>query len=104
MATDVTVTGLTNGTGRGLQRGYWVALVLREGSAPFRCATGQIREVDEHGVRMTLTHWAVEQTLGWDFYAPWGSITAALVATPDHDIPAFGEAAARFRDRCADLP
>jgi hypothetical protein len=100
MMTTAAATPVTPET---LKPGYWVALVLRPGAAPSRCSTGQIQEVDEHGIRLTLTHWAVEKTAGWDFYAAWSSITAALVATPDHDPVAFGEAAERFKERCNEL-
>ena len=89
---------------RVLEPGFRVALVLRPGAAPSRCHTGRVREVDEHGVRVTLTHWAVDNTSGWDFFAPWSSITAALVATPQHDQEAFDQAAALFHERCKELP
>lgn len=93
----------TRPEGRVLAPGYQVALVLRLGAAPSRCHTGRVREVDEHGVRLTLTHWAVGQASGWDFFAPWSSITAALVATPEHDLEAFDQAAAVFLERCKEL-
>lgn len=87
-----------------LQPGYRVAMVLRAGVAPSRCHTGQITDVDEHGILMTLTHWAVDQTPGWDFYAPWSSITAALVSRSEQDADSFGQAAAVFQERCGHLP
>lgn len=89
--------------GQVLAPGYQVALVLRLGAAPSRCHTGWVRVVDEHGVRLTLTHWAVGQTSGWDFFAPWSSITAALVATPEHDGQTFDQAAAVFLERCKEM-
>lgn len=90
-------------SGHVLAPGFQVALVLRLGAAPSRCHTGRVREVDEHGVRLTLTHWAVGQASGWDFFAPWSSITAALVATPEHDRESFDQAAATFFERCKEL-
>lgn len=93
-----------NGVGQVLRPGDRVALVLRVGSAPSRCHTGEVADVDEHGVRVTVRHWAVEETRAFDFFAPWSSITAALVASDDDDWEAFSEAAATFQERCRDLP
>jgi hypothetical protein len=83
--------------------GFRVALALKEGSAPLRCYVGEVQVVDEHGVRLTLVDSLTGMFNSWDFFVPWSSITAALVATPDHDIEKFGKAAEDFRKRCASM-
>lgn len=83
-----------------LEPGYVVALVLKESVAPLRCYVGQVQAVDEHGVRLTLVDWLIGEFLQWDFFAPWESITAAMVATPQHDVQHFGEEAGVFQVQC----
>jgi hypothetical protein len=83
-----------------LKPGYVVALVLKEGIAPMRCYVGEVQNVDDRGIRLTLVGWIIGAFLSWDFFAPWESITAALVATPNHDIKSFGEEAGEFQLRC----
>ncbi|MBI4299256.1 MAG: hypothetical protein HY666_05815 [Chloroflexi bacterium] len=83
-----------------LKPGYIVALVLKEGTAPMRCYVGQVEDLDDRGIRLTLVDWFIGAFLHWDFFAPWESITAALVATPNHDVKNFGEAAGEFQLRC----
>ena len=83
-----------------LRPGYRIAMMLHHGVSPSRCHTGQIKEVDQHGILLTLTHWAVDQTPGWDFFAPWSSIASALVSTSETDADSFVEAAATFQERC----
>jgi len=85
---------------RVLVPGYAVALVLKEGTAPHRCYVGEVQAVDEHGVRITLIDWIAGQFTGWNFLAPWESITSAMIATPDRDIQSFAVEAAEFQKRC----
>jgi hypothetical protein len=70
-----------------LQPGYRIAMRLHNGVSPARCYTGPIKEVDQHGILLTLTHWAVDQTWGWDFFAPWSSIASALAIDNQHPRP-----------------
>jgi len=86
-----------------LRPGDLLALALREGAAPSRCLTGEILAVDEHGLRIALRHWAIEAEPGPDFFVPWSSITAALVADEDDDWEEFLEAAAAFQERCREM-
>jgi hypothetical protein len=76
-----------------LQPGMWVALALKEGAAPARGYVGQVQSVDERGVRITRVDWISGTASDWDFFAPWDQITSALIATPEHNIAAFGESA-----------
>lgn len=80
--------------------GYAVALCLKPDCAPLRCYVGQVQEVDQRGIRLTLVDWLVGEFSEWDFFIPWGSIASALVATPEHDLGRFGDAAATFQTRC----
>lgn len=90
-------------TERAVRPGYMAALVLRKDAAPLRCYVGEVQDVDEHGVRLTLVDWFVGTPSGWDFFVPWESITAALVATSDHDLDRFRDAAADFQQRSEGL-
>lgn len=87
-------------TAETLRPGYAVALALKEGAAPLRCYVGEVQEVDEHGVRLSLLDWIIGSPSGWDFFAPWESITSALVCTPEHHKERFGDAAGEFQTRC----
>lgn len=84
-----------------LRSGYWVALTLKPDAAPLRSYVGKIEEVDDKGVRITLIDWIVGMATNWDFFAPWDSITSALVATPDHDVKGFAEAAGKWQTQSA---
>ncbi len=83
--------------------GFLVALTVKEGTAPLRCYVGEVQSADEHGVRLTLADWIVDMASGWDFFAPWESITAALVATEAHHKGGFDDAASDFQTRCEDI-
>jgi hypothetical protein len=85
---------------KGLVPGYAVALVLKAGTAPHRCYVGRVQAVDQQGVRITLIDWLEGQFTGWDFLAPWESITSAMIATPDQDIQSFVVEAAEFQKKC----
>jgi hypothetical protein len=82
-----------------LEAGYWVALTLREDTAPLRVYVGQVQDVDERGVRITLVDWFVGLPASWDFFAPWDSIVSALVATPDHATDRFADAASDWQSQ-----
>jgi len=76
---------------------------LAEGAAPLRCYIGQVGEVDEHGIRVTLSDWVDGAASSWDFFAPWTSITSALVGTPARDTKGFGLAASKWQEQCTRL-
>jgi hypothetical protein len=62
---------------------------------------GKVQARDENGIRLRLIDWLVGEAVGWDFFVPWQSITASLMAVPgEHDIECFGEAAAQWQERC----
>lgn len=86
-----------------LQTGYWVAITLKENTAPLPCYVGQIEAIDEHGLRITLIDWFIGMATSWDFFAPWESITSALVCTPDHDTTNFGESAGKWQTQMGEL-
>ena len=83
-----------------LEVGYAAAICLKPDTAPSRCYVGQVDDVDEHGVRLSLMDWMIGRPVGWDFFVPWENVDSVLVATPDHDVESFGEAAAEFQVRC----
>lgn len=80
-----------------LREGYWVALTLHEGVAPLTCYVGQVEEVDEQGVRLTLVDWMLGAAMGLDLFVPWREIRVALVATPDHSMDKFLDDAAKWQ-------
>ncbi len=79
-----------------LAPGYVVALTVKDGTAKQRCYVGMVQAVDEHGIRMTLMDWFAGQFRGWDFFAPWESVTSAMAAAKGHDT-------VRFLDMAGDL-
>lgn len=80
-----------------LSPGMWVALGLRENVAPLRSYIGQIQSVDDRGVRITLVDFFTGMASSWDFFVTWQNITSALVATSDHAVQHFGDAAEKFQ-------
>lgn len=82
-----------------LEVGYAVALTLKADAAPSRAYVGRIEAIDERGVRLTLVDWLMGMFCGWDLFVPWEQIASALVATPDHDVKAFGDSAADWQTR-----
>jgi hypothetical protein len=87
-----------------LAPGFWVALTLSPEAALLRVYVGQVQAVDAHGVRLTLVDWILGAATHWDFYAPWGQITSALIATPEHAREGFADAAADWQDRMPQPP
>jgi hypothetical protein len=112
MSTDNGSTGSTISRGTGtainsaatLEPGYVVALTLRADAAPLRAYVGEVQTVDERGVRLTLIDWLIGSFCSWDLFAPWEQITSALVATPDHDVTHFDQAAGNWQTWMDDRP
>ncbi|EGK85120.1 hypothetical protein [Microcoleus vaginatus] len=73
--------------------GFWVALTLREGTAPLRSYVGEVQTVDGNGIRLTLIDWISLTLNGFDLFVPWSNIEAALIATPEHNSERFVEEA-----------
>lgn len=87
-------------TEHSLKVGYWVALTLRAETAPGRCYVGRISALDSRGVRITLIDWIIGRATGFDFFVAWDNLVSALIATPEHAMDEFGEAAARWQGQC----
>ena len=79
--------------------GYVVALTLKPGAAPLDCYVGEVQTVDSHGVRITLIDWMTGLFTHFDFFAPWESITSALVATPEHSRKSLAEEFANYQEK-----
>jgi hypothetical protein len=73
-----------------LRPGWFVAVVLKLGTAPRRCYAGQIQAVDDQGLRLTLVDWVVGSATSWDLFIPRASLESALVAASEHDLRQFG--------------
>ena len=86
-----------------IEKGHWVALTLKPNTAPMACYVGRVQEIDAKGVRITLIDWIIGTASGWDFYTSWNNIDSALVATSEHDVGRFGEAAGRWQTQMKDL-
>jgi len=76
---------------------FWIALTLREGTAPLRSYVGQVQAVDTNGIRLTLIDWLIGNASGYDLFVPWLNIEAALIATPEHDADGFSKRAAAWQ-------
>jgi len=81
-----------------LEVSWWVAVVLKNRVAPLRCYVGQIQAKEEYGIRITCVDWISGSASGQDLYLPLESIESALVATDDHDLKMFLEAAAKWQE------
>jgi hypothetical protein len=68
------------------RRGYAVAPALVPDTSPLRCYVGQVEEPDEHGVRICLIDWVLNEFRGFDVFVPWENVQSALVATDEHDM------------------
>ena len=82
------------GVGEGLAVGFVVAVAIAPGSAPLDCYVGVIEAIDARGIRLTLIDWFISAAVGWGLFVPWAGIMAVLVATTEHDVSRFGDAAA----------
>jgi hypothetical protein len=78
--------------------GFWVALTLREGTAPLRSYVGEVQAVDGNGIRLTLIDWISLTMSGSDLFVPWSNIEAALIATPEHNPEMFVEQAKAWQN------
>jgi hypothetical protein len=85
-----------------LKLGYWVAISIKDNTAPSRSYVGQIEAMDSSGIRLTLLDWVVMEPVGYDLFVPWNSLGAALVCTDEHDLHGFlgfEGAAARWQNK-----
>jgi hypothetical protein len=80
------------------KQGWWVAVTVKPGTAPLYCYVGQIQAIDSQGIRLTLVDWITGGAAGWDFYVPHSNVESALVATEEHDLKAFGDAAGKWQE------
>lgn len=74
-----------------LEGGQLVVLSVRKDTMNSKDYVGQVQQVSEYGVRITLMDWIAGTFVGFDFFAPWTSIQSAMVATKDHDREGFLE-------------
>jgi hypothetical protein len=81
-----------------LKVGWWVAVVLKPDTAPFRCYVGKIEALDTDGMRLGLIDWVVGDPVTWDFYIPHRNVESALLCTEEHDKKGFGEAAGKWQE------
>lgn len=86
-------------SGSAIEVGYWVAVVVPPNTAPLRCYVGQVEAVDAHGVRLTLVDWITGSASDFDLFVPWRHLESALIATPEHDLQAFGRRAVHWQER-----
>ena len=81
-----------------IEAGYWVAVVVTNQAAPLRCYAGQVKAVDEHGIRLRVSNWETSLPSNYDFFIPWKNIESALVATSHDDREDFDKEAEKIRD------
>ena len=61
--------------------GWGVSVVLKEPVADLGCYVGEVRYVDDRGIRITLMDWMIGECLGHDFWVPWSNVLAMQVKT-----------------------
>lgn len=86
-----------------LKRGWWVVLTLQRDTAPLRSYAGQVKEVDDRGVRITMIDWTQGSASDLDLFVPWSSIASAMVVTDASDLTQFEERAGQWQRYCASL-
>jgi len=72
---------------------------LKPDTDPLRCYVGQIQSVDALGIRVTLVDWIIGEALRWDLFVPRGNIESMLLATEEHDLKQFGDAAGKWQTK-----
>ncbi len=72
-----------------LEGGQLVILTVRVDGPNSKDFVGQVQEISEYGVRITLMDWIAGDFVGFDFFAPWTSIQSAIVATSEHSVEEF---------------
>jgi len=74
-----------------IKPGYIVVLMT---NLPTKLKTyvGEVQEVDDMGVRITLVQWLTGTATGDDLFVTWPNIIGAAVATEDHDLSQFNSA------------
>lgn len=80
-----------------LKPGWWVAVTLKPDTAPLRSYVGQIMAVDSQGIRITLVDWLTGMARSWDLFIPYNNLESALIATEDHNLEGFGDAAGKWQ-------
>lgn len=81
---------------KGIASGFYVAILLKKGTAPERCYVGLVESTDDNGVRLTLLDWEVKECVSWDLYVAWGNIESAMIATPNHYMNKFLDEAMKW--------
>lgn len=81
------------------ERGHLVALKVTGTVGGTSVLVGEVQAVDADGIRVSAMDWAVGLCCGWDYYLPHSRILDAMVATANHDLTRFGEAAATYQKR-----
>jgi hypothetical protein len=82
-----------------LKVGWWVALTLKPNVAPLRCCVGQVQAIDAEGIRITLVDWFTGMAADWDFFVPRSNVESILIATEEHDLKMFGDAAGKWQQQ-----
>jgi hypothetical protein len=96
-----------------IEVGYWIAVTLKKDTAPLRCFVGQVKAVDQLGIRVALR---LEERLissvdrvdfhktnyelfhGYDVFIPWSNLDSALIANSDRMLSGFSPAANKWQD------
>ena len=74
-----------------LERRQLVVLTVRTNGPNLKNYVGQVSQVSEYGVRITLMDRVQRDFVGLDFFAPWTNIQSAIVADADDELEAFLE-------------
>lgn len=86
-----------------LKAGWWVVLTLHRDTAPLRSYAGQVKDVDDRGVRVGVIDWRAGTASDFDLFVPWTSIASAMVVTDPASLPQFEERAGQWQRYAAAL-
>lgn len=78
-------------------------MTLHRDAAPLRCYSGQVREVDERGVRIAMIDWQNGTASDVQLFVPWASIASAMVVTESDGLEQFEKRAGDWQAHSAAL-
>lgn len=90
------ITRMKNAKPVALKEGWFVAVVVKPGTAPRRCYVGEVQATDARGFRITTMDWVTGRAASWDLFVPHKNVDSILIATEDHDLEGFLETARRW--------
>jgi hypothetical protein len=78
-------------------------MTLQRDAAPLRSYAGQVKSVDDRGVRIATIDWTHGTVSGIELFVPWSSIASAMVVTNPEELAQFERRAGQWQAQSAAL-